>query len=74
MAISESAVWAAHTSVLGASGRRIWAWEELRLVLLSKTLEGHQWGSCQCEGLQEKPQSFVSCGLKLLLRCAPLSW
>lgn len=52
---------AAHTSVLGMSGRRIWVWEELRLVLLVKTLEGHQWGSCWCEGLQERPQSSVSC-------------
>lgn len=43
-------------------------------MLLGKSLEGHQWGSCRCEGLQEKPQGPVSCGLKLLLRCAPLSW
>lgn len=66
-------MWAAHTSLLGVSGRRFWAWEDLRLVLLGKILEGHQWGSCWCEGLQEKPQSSVSCGLKLLLKCAPLS-
>lgn len=70
--VSEGAVWSDHTSVLGVSGRRIWAWEELGLVLLGRTLEGHQRGSCQCEGLQERPQSSASRGLKLLLRCVPL--